>query len=238
MRFLGKSFLLIVVIILLSSGYSYSQLGKRLTIGEYEGYTKGMGTTGFSQNGLPQDVFGGFGGIVGGVNVMYSQSKHWEFGGDLHGVTVSKTNYKLGMFSIGPQIQFNLLPSDKNIIPYVSGSANVSFLGLSQSAYSKTISPQASYSNGSPDMPVTSIQNQNQAIKQGINGVFGYKFNAGVTVKLNNKFYFFGEAGFNSVLTGSNSGIKNNFPDSKGNFNYIAVVIGIKVNLLKSTTLF
>jgi hypothetical protein len=170
---------------------------------------------------------------------MYSKSKRIEFGLDVHGMAVSKKNANLSLLSVGPQIQFNLLPSDKNVVPYLAGSLNMSFVGLGQKAYSNTVYPSGAYSSGSSaDVSVTSIQNQNNAVTLGLNGVLGYKLNAGVNIKLNSRFWGFAEAGYNSVFLNGNSTVKNNFPDSKDNFNYVSLVLGVKFNLLKSTGLY
>ena len=240
MRALFNRFLLTLTIICVFATQAYCQLGKKLTVGLYAGLGSGMGTEKFSENGLSQNVFGSFGaGGSGGINLMYSKSKRIEFGLDVHGMAVSKKNANLGLFSVGPQIQFNLLPSDKNIVPYLAGSINVSFIEFGQKANSNTVYPSNSYSSGSSaDVSVTSIQNQNNAVTLGLNGVLGYKLNAGANIKLNSHLWGFAEAGYNSVFVNGNSTVKNNFPDSKGNFNYVSLMLGIKFNLLKSTGLY
>jgi len=232
-----KNFLLILGITFAFATAGYCQLGKRLTLGVYAGFGKGSGTESFSSSGQPQNVLAGFGaGGLGGANLMYGKAKHFEFGIDVHGVALSKDNYKVNAITVGPQVQFNILPSDKNIIPYVAASVNASFVGLNQSGYSSGGSEPASYS--SPGIQVTNITYNNPAQKVGINAALGYKINAGVNFKLNTKLFLFAELGLNSVLLNGNKDIKADFATSKGNFSYTNLAIGIKINLLKSTRLY
>jgi len=218
----------------------YCQLGKRMTLGGYIGAAKGTGTESFTQSGNSTDAFGSFGGgFMGGVNFMYGKSKFIEFGGDMHAASVSKTNAKLSFLTLGPQVQVNILSSDKTVIPYVAGGLNLSFVGYKQNAYSATVQPPPSYYNGnSAYIPVTLVGNETPAFKMGINAALGCKLNAGVNVKLNTKFLGFAEAGFNSVFVNGNSAVKTDFQYSKGNFNYISFVVGVKINLVKTTGLY
>lgn len=235
-----KNLLLVLVMICAFALEGFSQLGKRLTLGTYAGMAKGMGTEIFSQNGSSQNIFAGFhGGGLAGLNLMYGKSKFIELGGNIHGLSISKGKSKLNLLAVGPQIQLNLLASDKNIIPYLAGSVNVSFLEYKQSGYNTTTNPPDSYSTGSSaNIPVSSIQIQNPSVNIGVNAALGYKLNAGVNIKLGTKVFSFIEAGYNTVITNSNSNVKNVSPDSKGNLSYLSVLAGIKINLLKSRGLY
>ena len=225
-------FITLVIVCTITKGYS--QLGRRLTIGAYGGFAKGTGNESFSPNGLSQNIFGSFGGgALGGVNLMYGKSKFVEFGGDLHAATVSKSNSNLNLLTIGPQIQVNLLPADKNIIPYLAGSVNLSFVGFKQNDSSNVI---PSGSGSSADASVTSIKTP--PVTLGINAALGYKINAGVNFKLSSRLLGFAEAGYNTVFLSGNSAVTNSFPNSKENFNYFSLAVGIKINLIKSISLY
>jgi len=172
-----------------------------------------------------------------GVAAFYALDGHLSVGGSLKAFLTSKTASRLFQSSIGADIKYNILPSDKKISPYVIGEINLSFNSIKQNNYVEDITPPNG-ANSSNTVQITDYKVQYTAFNLIFIPAFGTFFGGGLDVKLKETLHFFGQVGYNSSFIKGNSLLKNVYASNNSNLSFLNISVGVRLNLFQKKTFY
>ena len=203
-----------------------------------------VGASGFSGNlsrdssGLPKNMFGKYNPApTVGVAAFYALDGHLSVGGSLKLLLTEKTASRLFQSTLGADIKYNILPSDKRISPYILFEGNISFSSIKQNNYVEDL-PVPSSANGSGNVSISDYQVRYTSYNLFFVPAVGTFFAGGVDVRLKESLHVFGQVGYNTTFIKGNSLLKGVYPTNNSNLSYANISVGVRLNLFQKKSFY
>lgn len=173
-----------------------------------------------------------------GAAAFYALDGHLSVGGSLRFLWATKSEYRVFTNSIGADIKYNILPSDKKISPFVFFEANLAFNSVKQASHSSpyygTDTAGASLGN-SASITGTTVSYKGENVWY--DPAFGMFFGGGVDIKAKETLNFFVQAGYNTTYLQNAHLIKEAFA-ANSNLSYLNISVGVRLNLFQKKTFY
>ena len=191
------------------------------------------GSNSLNELGKPNNVFGGFSpGWQVGAGLLYKLKSAFQAGPFVGFGGASKTNYQLKNLQAGLKLCYSPFYTWEKMQPYVFAFPFYSFAYISRDSYESRIDNSGFPTGNEPDAYVRSVDYA--YTKQQTGGAnFGIMPGFGIKGKLKGDFEYFANIGYSVSNLASNADIKEKYPESKGAFGNISLLLGIGFNFGK-----
>lgn len=163
----------------------------------------------------------GFGG-------MYALNQHFSIGPSVRIAGAYKANFSLGVMSLGPIFQYNIVKTSRRFSPYIFIEPNLSVVSVQRGAHTVDITRASTSSSGI----IIDAQSVDIAAASASAGVWGLSSGIGIDYRFAQRWRLFTELGFNRHFTGNSSNFKDNFKNVTA-FRYTDWVFGIRCDMIK-----
>lgn len=221
----------LVIVFILTSVVAFAQ------IDQFQGYA---GTSFFPANekigisGVPENYFAKYRPAINiGGGFSFFISDNLRFSANAEYSNSSKKGYKLNLLNLLPSLNYHFNSFDSKISPYIGLMGNISFVSIKQEQYSREIQPDSAYYIKTTGNAATNpVLLREEYFNILFVPVLGGGLQAGVDLKLTDKFGLFVQGNYNILLTNSSTLIKENLDNNKSNMINTSVVIGLRYRKL------
>lgn len=195
--------------------------------------------------GQPQNLFANYQPAPSlGLGLEYNHTSNLSFGANFQVLPLSKENFKVRALTLTIEAKYYLGDKRSKFKPYGVVGLTYSFAGINQDGYYN----ERSIENGKLDetysvqdeshILVERIEREEPEIQTGVIPMFGYKLGLGADYKINQNLSVFGEFDYQSSFAKSRPEILEYYPSNTSNFNFFTFKVGLKMNLMKSKSLY
>lgn len=199
-----------------------------------------------SQEGTVENVFANYRpGPTFGLGLGYNYSEKLSFIGKAYAYPLRQENFKMDAVTVGLDVKYNFIPVREKFSPYVCAGLTYSFAGITKSGFDVVEEKDSAYSviNLIGAYDPTSILvleevSRDPLVSTNVIPMFGYKLSLGVDFKINRKLKGFVQVDYDHSFAKENNQLKSFFPSNSGDFNFISINGGIRIDLFKSKSLY
>ena len=179
-----------------------------------------------------------------GGGFEYNHSSNLSFGANALVLALRDDNINVKAATITAEVKYYLGTNRSKVRPYGVVGITYSFAGINREGFDNF----RSLDNGAITVEdsketdehilVESISKSEPTIQTALIPMLGYKLGIGADFKVNSNLSLFGEIDYQSSFARSRQEILEFFPANEGNFNFLTFKVGVKLNLLKSKSLY
>lgn len=179
-----------------------------------------------------------------GMGFEYNYTPNLSIGANLQALPLSRDNLKVRALTLTVEAKYYLGNKRSKVRPYGLVGVTYSFAGISQEGYfnersidNGKLDPSYSVEDNSHIL-VERIEREEPEIQTALIPMFGYKLGIGAEFKLNQNWALYSEIDLHSSFAKNSVQILEFFPAHNGNFNFLTFKVGVKMNLMKSKSLY
>lgn len=192
------------------------------------------------ESGQPENIFSNYRpGPTPGIGIDYNYNANFSLGGEAHFIPLGKELYKIRAFQLGATLKYRFGTQHSVLRPYVFAGLDYSFSNINRDGFEESFNPEPDYSVQDPsNILVTEILYREPSVALKLIPMMGYRIGIGTTYKLKSNMDLFGQIEYNHSFARNKSKILEHFPSNKADFSFLSVTFGVKLNLMKTKSLY
>ncbi len=179
-----------------------------------------------------------------GLGGEYNYTPNVSFGANIQVLPLSKENLKVRAVSLAVEAKYYLGNKRAKFRPYGLVGLTYSFAGVNQKGFYNVRSLengklQPTYSvETEDDILVESIEREEPEIQTGLFSMIGYKAGLGADYQVSANWSIYAELDYHSSFAKNQAEILEFFPAHQSNLNFMTFKVGVRINLMKSKSLY
>lgn len=170
-----------------------------------------------------------------GLGLDYAFNLNLSIGPSVRVLYTSKENYRVPNLTAGLEVKYNFVPNDKTISPFIVSEFSVSYLKITQDAFSETFTETVREDDAHVRQDELRIDYAERSFN--LDNVSGLTLGLGSDFTIKQKYGMFVSLNYQFTSAHNHAKLQEVYPDNESKYNFFLVKVGLKLGFLRNKEL-